>query len=330
MLPRAVPKLSIDIVGPVAIADLTLPGYSDRVRLTFATVCAVLLIAPAAHADVTVAAASKTVKPGGRVAVTVAVTGETSCKLTAAGVKSTARAAGKARITFTFRAAGAARPGRYTVAVTCGKRRAAAVVRVTGRRRPASKQRRPFSGPVNVTSVAQPKPQPAAQAPAASAPAAPPPGAPADPNAAADVFMQQRLDAVRASGQCTGWLVVKREDLIRAVDRPRILAALQGAATIPMMLTTSPAKQWGQIAREAGRPVTGTPAPGSILVAQPGALGSGTDGHVAYVEAVATDPVASEITLTITEWNAPTLGVTTTRTMTFAAPLALNGVEFIG
>lgn len=324
-----------------------------RRSLLLALACTTLLPA-AARADVRVDQTPPSVKPGGPVSVSVTVSAESSCSLTAAGVARAAGAAGQERITFTFRAARTARPGRYTVTVRCGKRTAKTSVRVRAVKRTAAKKkprysRRPFVGPVGVSTRPAPPSGATTTTPGKASPTAPqslnPYGPPPTANtpqtlpvvpvqnyeAAADTYMQQRLDAMRDTGQCTGWMAVKAEAIVRYVDRQRILTSLQrgdGPAAQPL-LTTSDAKDWGRIARESGRLVGTVPLQGSIFVAQPGVFGSGTAGHVAYVEEVTVDGMTGEITFVLSEWNAPTLGVTTTRTITISGSTPLVGVEFI-
>jgi surface antigen len=265
--------------------------------------------------------------PAAKVSLTVNVTGEQQCTLTAPGVRARTSAETARQLTFTFGVHRRARPGAYRATVSCAAGRTRVTIRVRRARRTVTRTAaRPFHGPVRVTAK-QAAPAPPPSRPPAPVPPPAPAASPVDYDQLAETLMQTLIDRVRASGQCTGWVATKREDLVRAVDRPRILQGLQTAGASPALLTTSDAKDWGKIARAAGRTVTGVPTSGSVFVGQPGAFGSGSAGHVAYVENVST--ADGMTTVTLSEWNAPVLGATTFRDITYDASVHLIGVEFI-
>ena len=101
-------------------------------------------------------------------------------------------------------------------------------------------------------------------------------------------------------GQCTWWA---------ANERPDIGAAVSGNAA-----------NWTWAAQQAGLKTGTLPAPGAIVVYQPGVQGAWYSGHVAHVLSVSPDGVD----FTVDEMNFPVAGRVTSR-MSHIGP----GVTFI-
>lgn len=124
------------------------------------------------------------------------------------------------------------------------------------------------------------------------------------------------------AGQCTDYVATRRPDVIAAVDAWAYLQAHGGALNVSWV-----AKAWASEAQQAGLPTGKTPQPGAVMVFQPGAYGATADGHIAFVDAVASDG-----SFTISEMHAPVLGQVTTRSFSSKVAAAITtdpAVDFI-
>lgn len=101
------------------------------------------------------------------------------------------------------------------------------------------------------------------------------------------------------NGQCTQWAAEKRPVLVRRMIVGRIAAEVRAGR--PEILPNLKARYWPADARSVGVPTGTTPEAGALIVFQPGVLGAGREGHIAYVERVYADG-----SFRISEMNAPT------------------------
>jgi surface antigen len=89
------------------------------------------------------------------------------------------------------------------------------------------------------------------------------------------------------SGQCTEWAAKKRPDLIQKVFEGWWAAELQRVRGPPMF---GAAAEWPTSAAAVGYQISEDPAPGALVVWQPGVEGASEEsGHVGYVESVSPD-----------------------------------------
>jgi hypothetical protein len=102
-----------------------------------------------------------------------------------------------------------------------------------------------------------------------------------------------------ANGQCTQWAAEKRPGLVRRMIVRRIAAEVRAGR--PEVLPNLDARNWPADARSVGVPTGTTPVRGALMVFQPGVLGAGADGHIAYVQRVYPDG-----SFEISQMNAPT------------------------
>jgi surface antigen len=101
------------------------------------------------------------------------------------------------------------------------------------------------------------------------------------------------------NGQCTQWAADKRPDVIRGIVVSTVSNdLLQGLGEV---IPNFDARYWPTLADHAGLPTGQRPKPGALMVFQPGVLGAGSAGHIAYVQSV------HKRTFTISEMHAPLL-----------------------
>jgi CHAP domain len=123
------------------------------------------------------------------------------------------------------------------------------------------------------------------------------------------------------NGQCTMWAQERRPDIVR--EGVEAIVAHEIAAGRPEDMGDWNARYWAANARLAGIPTGHVPRANAVIVFQPGVLGAGSDGHVAYVQRVYGDG-----SFLISEMHAPALWRVTRRRLT-AADGRLPGVTFI-
>jgi hypothetical protein len=122
-------------------------------------------------------------------------------------------------------------------------------------------------------------------------------------------------------GECTMWAQERRPDIVRR--GVEAIVARELAAGQPEDMGDWDARFWPANARLAGIPTGDTPRARALVVFQPGVLGAGPAGHIAYVQRV--EPDGSFL---ISEMHAPVLWRVTHRRLT-AAEGRLPGVTFI-
>jgi surface antigen len=101
------------------------------------------------------------------------------------------------------------------------------------------------------------------------------------------------------NGQCTQLAADKRPDVVRAIVLTTIAHEVQNGQgeAIPNF----DARYWGTLAHKAGIATGKQPRVGALMVFQPGVLGAGSTGHIAYVQSV------RKHRFTIAEMHAPGL-----------------------
>jgi surface antigen len=127
--------------------------------------------------------------------------------------------------------------------------------------------------------------------------------------------------SVFQNGQCTQLAATKRPDVVRGVIEGFVNSELtQGQTeTMPDM----DARYWAADAQLAGIPTGHKPRAGALMVFQPGVLGAGSAGHIAYVVRV-----NRKGSFRISEMHAPNLYQVTLHTLP-AKAARLAGVSFV-
>jgi len=126
------------------------------------------------------------------------------------------------------------------------------------------------------------------------------------------------ITALFDNGQCTEWAAQRRPVLVRRMIEHRIASEVRRRR--PELLPNLPARYWAIDARSIGVPTGTAPKPGALIVFQPGVLGAGQEGHIAYVERVYQDgffvvsqmnaPLRDRVTYqTLPRWTASSTGV---------------------
>jgi surface antigen len=123
------------------------------------------------------------------------------------------------------------------------------------------------------------------------------------------------------NGQCTMWAQERRPDIVR--QGVKAIVAQEIALNRPENMGNWDARFWPANAREAGIPTGHTPRTDALIVFQPGVLGAGASGHIAFVQQVYPDG-----SFLISEMHAPVLWRVTHQVLT-AADGRLPGVAFI-
>jgi hypothetical protein len=123
------------------------------------------------------------------------------------------------------------------------------------------------------------------------------------------------------NGQCTMWAQERRPGIVRRGIEAIVSREIAGGR--PENVGDWDARYWPSNARRAGISTGHAPRAHALMVFQPGVLGAGASGHIAYVQRV--DRNGSFV---ISEMHAPTLWRVTRQRMT-AADGRLRGVTFI-
>lgn len=123
------------------------------------------------------------------------------------------------------------------------------------------------------------------------------------------------------NGQCTMWAQERRPDIVR--QGVEAIVAHEIAHSQPENMGNWDARFWPANARHAGIPTGREPRTHALIVFQPGVLGAGSAGHIAYVQRVY--PNGSFV---ISQMHAPVLWRVTHQRLT-AADGHLPGVTFI-
>jgi surface antigen len=101
------------------------------------------------------------------------------------------------------------------------------------------------------------------------------------------------------NGQCTQLAADKRPDVLKDIVLSAVTRDIQKG--LGEMLPNFDARYWGTLARRAGLRTGKRPKVGALMVFQPGVMGAGSEGHIAYVQSV------RRHTFTISEMHAPYL-----------------------
>jgi surface antigen len=123
------------------------------------------------------------------------------------------------------------------------------------------------------------------------------------------------------NGQCTMWAQERRPDIVR--QGVEAIVAHEIAAGRPENMGDWDARLWPANARQAGIPTGHLSRAHALIAFQPGVLGAGSSGHIAYVQQVYRDG-----SFLISEMHAPVLWRVTHQRLT-AADGRLPGVTFI-
>lgn len=86
------------------------------------------------------------------------------------------------------------------------------------------------------------------------------------------------------NGQCTQLAADKRPDVVKEIVESTVSRDLnQGRGEV---IPNFDARYWGTLAHRAGLPTGHRPKVGALMVFQPGVMGAGSAGHIAYVQSV--------------------------------------------
>ena len=261
------------------------------------------------------------VRAGATAQITLRVEAVETCTLRIRRRVATVDAEGAAGVTFRFRIARRTRARFARATISCAPAAPQTVTfRVSRARLRGRTTRRLVAGRIEgVASLAAP---PALEAPAPQAP-----GRPLSPEEAAAVAEAQTLwveqagehDELWRSGECTDWADRKRPDVVERVTVAKWAAQLLGRLAPAVRWSGG---HWDETAAAYGLPTGTTPQAGALVTWDPGVGGSGSVGHIAYVESVGDD------SFVVSEMHAPDLGVVTERRVPIAT-IADGGVAFI-
>lgn len=215
---------------------------------------------------------TKQVRPGGRASFALAFPTRSECSASFAGRELSLETDEFEGMELRVSVARRARPGTYTVTVSCqGSPPARFSVKVQAlRNRP-----RHFAIPGVRFSVQHKSSRTPSLAEAAAA-------------AHARWLSEgpQILEGFR-SGQCTDWAAQKRPDVVQRVFETTVIAELLHQPEPPQL---GGAQVWTAAAAAAGLTVSDRPRAGALVVWQEGVEGANaTTGHVGYVESVSAD-----------------------------------------
>src|SRR5437764_8647507 len=86
------------------------------------------------------------------------------------------------------------------------------------------------------------------------------------------------------NGECTQWAADKRPDVVKSIVVSSVSHDIQRGLgeAIPNFY----ARYWTNLAQGAGLPTGHRPKAGALMVFQPGVMGAGSAGHIAYVQSV--------------------------------------------
>jgi surface antigen len=122
------------------------------------------------------------------------------------------------------------------------------------------------------------------------------------------------------NGQCTQWVADKRPDVVKHIVVSSVASDIQQG--LGEVIPNFDARYWGTLAHQAGLPTGHRPKVGALMVFQPGVLGAGSAGHIAYVQSV------RRHWFTISEMHAPLLFHVTYETLRRSS-VRRWGVRFI-
>jgi surface antigen len=131
---------------------------------------------------------------------------------------------------------------------------------------------------------------------------------------------QSAITGIFQNGQCTEWAADKRPDVVQAIVTGFIANELAHGQI--EAVPDFDALNWTRDAQLVGIPTGHKPRAGALIVFQPGVLGAGPAGHIAYVVRV------RRRSFTISEMNAPVPYQVTYRTLR-ASTARAAGVSFI-
>jgi surface antigen len=117
------------------------------------------------------------------------------------------------------------------------------------------------------------------------------------------------------------WAQERRPDIVR--DSVEAIVSREIAANHPENMGNWDARNWPADVRLAHIPTGRTPRAHALIVFQPGVLGAGSTGHIAYVQRVNRNG-----SFLISEMHAPALWRVTHQRLS-AADARLHGVTFI-
>jgi hypothetical protein len=123
------------------------------------------------------------------------------------------------------------------------------------------------------------------------------------------------------NGECTMWAQERRPGIVR--KGVEAIVAQEIASGQAENMGDWDARYWPANARLAGIPTGHTPRARALVVFQPGVLGAGAAGHIAFVQRVYPDG-----SFLISEMHAPALWKVTHQRLT-AADGRMSGVTFI-
>ena len=86
------------------------------------------------------------------------------------------------------------------------------------------------------------------------------------------------------NGQCTQWAADKRPDVVKTIVINAIAHDLE--LGLGEVIPNFNARNWANLAQQAGMATGHKPEVGALMVLQPGVMGAGAAGHIAYVESV--------------------------------------------
>jgi hypothetical protein len=99
------------------------------------------------------------------------------------------------------------------------------------------------------------------------------------------------------NGQCTQLAANKRPDVVKTIVISSIARELQDG--LGEVVPNFNARNWANLAQGAGIPTGQSPMVGALMVLQPGVMGAGPAGHIAYVKSV------QRHSFTVSQMNAP-------------------------
>jgi surface antigen len=107
------------------------------------------------------------------------------------------------------------------------------------------------------------------------------------------------LMSIFQNGECTQLAADKRPDVVKDIVLKTVADEIQRG--LGEVVPNFDARYWGTLAHRAGIATGKQPRVGALMVFQPGVLGAGSAGHIAYVQSV------RRHWFTISEMHAPNL-----------------------
>jgi surface antigen len=122
------------------------------------------------------------------------------------------------------------------------------------------------------------------------------------------------------NGQCTQLAANRRPEVVKTIVLHAVSDELQHGQS--EVVPNFDARYWANLAQQAGLSTGQKPQVGALMVFQPGVLGAGSAGHIAYVQSV------RKRSFTISEMHAPNLYQVTSETLRRSVD-RMSGVRFI-